>query len=181
MPHVVTRSNLTCCQDEKEVTSPILEKPEASGSLALPRPSRTGTPSKSRKPAEPSSFTISNMSRVTPLQQSTISLPDTARYVSIRAIGGTEVPTKGKRQAQSSEKRGSGAKSGSIILLRDTKPEEEGTYIELDKNLWPDVQPEPERTPTPEEAGMAVDTGVMGELPGGDADMPAPFEYPFDD
>lgn len=119
------------------------------------------------KPAEPSSFTIRNMTRVTPLQFPFVSLASTeGRYQPIRTASQIaedkdkdKESSKGKSpQEQSTVGAGAGAASsgaskdrvsGNIVILRDTlaqtdndnekegDEEEQGKYIELDNALWP--------------------------------------------
>lgn len=62
-------------------------------------------------------------------------------------------------------------------MVRDRKPESTAEkYIELDEDLWPDDSIE-----VVEEPGVPAAPAPVPALPGGDAEMPAPFEYPFDD
>lgn len=151
-------------------------------------PARTATPAAKRKAAEPSSFTIGNMTRVTPQQLSTISFPDDVKYSPLRPLNerlsNEDQSKRSGPQAAfgAQEKKESRAVAGSIVLLRDLKPEVEAEYVELDKALWPDNDPEPESapTPTPQEQPVTAGVGAGGELDGGEAEMPPAFEYNFD-
>jgi len=163
-------------------------------------PSRTATPAPKRK-AEAAQFTLGNMTRVTPAQLATISFPEDGKYVPLRPLNERHLAGEDKKAspgpqaifgggssggAQEKKER---AVSGSIVLLRDQKPEVEAEFIELNKALWPDAQPEPE--PIAEEpaapasaaggaTGAGAGLGAGGELPGGEADAPPSFEYDFE-
>lgn len=133
------------------------------------------------------------MSRVTPAQAPLLSF-DSDRYVPLRPIGDAATVAaatassagKDKDPASGSAapaKKGAAAPQGvrlaggSIVLLRNIKPEEEAKFIELDKSLWPaDVPP----TPPAEQAPVqGAGEGEMGEED--EAEMPPSFEYPFED
>ena len=124
------------------------------------------------------------MTRVTPIQLSTISFPEGGRYVPIRPLGVITSGDDKKRNGPNAIFGGNGEKreqriSGSVMLLRDTKPDEEGEYVEMIKALWPDHVPE---EPEPAaEAQVIEPSQPMGAIPGGEAPMPAAFEYPFED
>ncbi|KAK4689650.1 26S proteasome regulatory subunit N2, partial [Tremellales sp. Uapishka_1] len=108
-------------------------------------------PKKERKPAEPTSFTLQNMTRVTPQQLQFISYPKSEnRYQPIRPIGESNEKTK--------------ISGGSVIMLRDSKSGGEGEYIELDRNLWPKAE-KAETVVAEEPVPVPVDSEV-----------PAPFE-----
>ena len=71
------------------------------------------------------------------------------------------------------------------MLLRDTKPEEEGKYVELEKFSWETAAPE---APAEDAAVAAPGQGQgHGQAQGGalaeeeEAEMPPSFEYPFED
>lgn len=174
-------------------------------------------PAKKTK-AEPASFTLSNLSRVTPPQLPYVSFNATSdgRYEPIRPIGdssATAPPSSSASGSQAQRKGREGAvppggvstqnQSGSIILLRDKKPGEEGKYVELDGTLWPSAKEVRRQREEAEQAraaaaaagaGGAGGGGAAGVQPGvragqgqgqaaieeaGEADMPPPFEYPF--
>ena len=129
------------------------------------------------------------MSRVTPAQATLLSF-ENDRYTPLRPIGdantvaaavaaskekeaGSKKPSANSSAAQANVIRLAG---GSIVLLRDNKPEEEGKYVELDKSLWPaDV---PEATPVPAAPEQTQGEAVAEE---DEAEVPPAFEYPFDD
>lgn len=144
---------------------------------------------KERKPAEPSSFTLSNMSRVTPLQLPHIFYSAEGRYQPIRPIGDPSAGSASTSTKKPSgptaafgglsvEKPGTGVGSGSIIMLRETS-EGEGGYIELDRALWPEeaeqvvgeVAPDAQAAPAEAIPQEAIE----------EAEMPPPFEFNFDD
>lgn len=138
-------------------------------------------PSSSRKkPEQPTSEPKPNLSRVTPAQLAYISFPSDARYQPVRTVTSAVPPsTKGagkKVQSQilGSEKYGGG---GGILILLDTRPDEEAEFLELEP---PAVVPPPaEVTPTADagaSAQGAVQQGPHIALGGDDAPPPEPFE-----
>ena len=145
---------------------------------------RGGTPAKKdRKPAEPSSFTVSNMSRVTPHQLPLISYPAHGRYQPIRPIGeaGTTTDQNPKKSSGPNVLSGGsgGAEkigaAGSIIMLGESVEGQSGQvqYIELDRSLWP---LETEARAVDEQVSEPM--AVVEETE--EAEMPPPFEYSFD-
>ncbi|TYJ57313.1 hypothetical protein B9479_002046 [Cryptococcus floricola] len=141
------------------------------------------------KPSEPSSFTFSNMSRVTPAQLPSVSFPKSSRYTPVRPLDHSPLTSFGI-----SAKSGNSA-SGSIVVVRDAKSEEEGEFIELSKALWPGWLP---ADPEAAAAVLAQATGTTGaedaapsgraaaaasqpEDPEEEADVPPAFEYPFEE
>ncbi|WWD20908.1 hypothetical protein CI109_105386 [Kwoniella shandongensis] len=152
--------------DKPEETTP------ASGSAPTPKKK---TP---EKPAEPSSFTLPNMSRVTPHQLPFVVFPTSGRYTPVRPIdhAPATVPTK-DRLAPSG---GAGA-SGSIVVLRDSTPDAEGEYIELDKGLWPAPTPAAAAEETAQPAAVTGGAVTAGGEEEEEAEVPAPFEYPFEE
>nr|XP_019001495.1 26S proteasome regulatory subunit N2 [Kwoniella mangroviensis CBS 8507]OCF64956.1 26S proteasome regulatory subunit N2 [Kwoniella mangroviensis CBS 8507] len=143
------------------------DKPEAT---TTDKPS--STPTQKKKPSEPSSFTLSNMSRVIPTQLQYISFPPEGRYIPVRP---------------------SGSGSGNIVVVRDTKPDEatsEDGFIELDKSLWPGwgngngqsnaaEQVQEQNAAAGGAGGITAGQGVEEEDE--DVEPPQPFEYPFED
>nr|ODN99779.1 26S proteasome regulatory subunit N2 [Cryptococcus depauperatus CBS 7855] len=142
------------------------------------------------KPTEPSSFIISNMSRVTPAQISHVRFPASSRYTPVRPLDHSI------SQTGVSIKTGLSA-SGSIVVLRDETPEEEGEYIELSKALWPGWLPSNPEAAAAVLAATGESSNVAGHGSGVDsdevqqsgrqtiteeeeADVPPPFEYPFE-
>jgi len=183
------------------------EKPSGSSATTdATTPARTGTPGKRRAEAkaEPVSFIVPNMSRVTPLQGHYIAFnasQQSSRYTAIRPIGdirqsaSADDAASGKKSssradAHSSEKRS--LNSGSIVLLRDTRPDEDGEYIALDKALWPDTNTDPaqavgtagatDETEDAQQGGDGEGTGaalVANSFEEEDAPVPASFQYEF--
>jgi len=139
-----------------------------------------------RKPAEPSSFTLTNMSRVTPLQLPLISYP-AGRYQPIRPIGDPSASGNSPAPKKSSgpaaafggaagiERVGAKVSSGSIIMLRESEGGGDVEYAELDRSLWP-PEAEVQTVGEPEQVVGAATAEVIEE-----AEVPAPFEYPFED
>jgi 26S proteasome regulatory subunit N2 len=140
------------------------------------------------------------MTRVTPQQLSSISFPDNAKYAPLRPLNprfaaSSDDKEKEKKAAGPQAIFGGGRKSdnkqeqravgGSIVMLRDLQPDVEAEYVELSKALWPDAPPAAAEQPAPEASttapGAVAGTSSSGELEGGEADAPPPFEYPFDD
>lgn len=132
------------------------------------------------------------MTRVTPQQLASISFPETSKYVPLRPlnerISSDEKSKSAGPQAvfggQSTEKKEQRAVAGSIVLLRDVKSDVEGEFIELNKALWPRdtaTGAEAEAPAQGEAASAQGATGAGGMLPGGEAEAPPSFEYPFED
>lgn len=150
------------------------------------------TAKKERKPVEPSSFTVPNLSRMTPLQAPLLSFPE-GRYTPVRPIGDSSLISAAqaldKNTATSAisaqARRGQQVQrfvGGSIVLLRDSKKGETGEYVELDKSLWP----EDNVVAQPEVAAEGGAAAVGGDIQMDDASeeiaaMPEPFEYPFEE
>ncbi|ORY27990.1 endopeptidase [Naematelia encephala] len=184
---------------KKEEKGEAMETDDTKPEDAKEDRSRTSTPvpAKSRKPTEPSSFTLTNMSRVTPQQLAFVSFPTGGRYEPIRSLG-SEVASPSDSTASRTTKRPSSSSgeskkapnAGTVIMLRDLKPDEdkEDAYIELDKALWrPPPPPEPEAATTadtpsaqPAVAGAGAGAEAGAEEEDADAPIPAPFEYDFE-
>ncbi|WWC64974.1 uncharacterized protein I303_107588 [Kwoniella dejecticola CBS 10117] len=153
------------------------EKPETATDAADKPSTPVPTPAQKKKPSEPASFTIPNMSRVTPAQLQYIAFPSEGRYQPIR-------PSYEKSS-------GAGANgvnaSGSVVLVKDTTPEVEGQYIELDKSLWPDQEEEVPAAVAAagaeqqQQAAVGSSAGGAGQEEDEDVEPPQPFEYPFED
>lgn len=135
-------------QDDKADDKP------ADGSGAKPE-----TP-KRQKPAEPNQFTVKNMTRVSPTQFSLLSFVPNDRYEPIRPLG------EGLK-----DKKAAPFVCGNVVLLRDNKPQEPRTLIELNPALWK-ADEQVFSAPTPS-APPAANEPI--------AEPPAPFEYPFED
>ena len=153
-------------KEERESTPPV----EADATAAPAR-----TPAK-RRPQEPSSFAVPNLSRVTPLQLPFMSMPE-GRYMPLRPIGSQNPKEADKRTMATDLKRGLGGSSGNIIVVRDSKPEDDGEYIELNKALWPEELGEPEEAEPEAEETLVAETLTEEQ----EAAPPPPFEFPFED
>ncbi|WWC92551.1 uncharacterized protein L201_007510 [Kwoniella dendrophila CBS 6074] len=164
------------------------EKPEISSDK--PTTSTPASQQQKKKPSEPSSFTLPNMSRVTPTQLQFISFPNESRYSPVRPLPEPSTSTAGSKNIGNTNS----SSSGSIIVLRDNKSDSteevqgEGEFIELDKSLWPSAgqgQTVAEQQQQPEPTQQA--TGAVGiqqqnnEDDDDDVEPPQPFEYPFED
>jgi hypothetical protein len=139
------------------------------------------------------------MTRVTPLQFPFISLSSAeGRYEPIRTA--TQIAedehnesSKGKESTSQSRQSDESVRrervSGNIVILRDTKSSVEGKYIELDNALWPKGSaPGQVEASAPEQAqqsAAAAAASGSGAGAGGEAveeaEMPEPFEYPFEE
>ncbi|GLB36072.1 putative proteasome/cyclosome repeat [Lyophyllum shimeji] len=125
-----------------------------------------------------------NFSRVTPAQVAYISFPSDCRYQPVRPVSANMPSKEGKAGISTlapgvvSEKYAGGC---GILILEDRRPEEEPEYIEF----------EPPAMAAPAPPAVGVPNGqAVGAIPSGphialdesapEADMPASFEYPFD-
>ncbi|KAK1229676.1 proteasome regulatory particle base subunit [Marasmius sp. AFHP31] len=82
------------------------------------------------KKAEPSSEQIPNFSRVTPAQLAYISFPSESRYQPVRALTGTSTTSPSSKDPKHPEEKFAGG--GGIVLLTDTRPEEEADILEFE-------------------------------------------------
>lgn len=139
------------------------------------------TTPKRQKPTEPNSFTVKNMSRVTPSQFALLSFTQNERYEPVRPLG-----------ESLKEKKSAPFVCGNVVLLKDSKsdtPESEGKYIALNPALWMDAPAPVAVGATDANAGEEVQAGGATQTQtradgDGDEEMaepPAPFEYPFED
>ncbi|KAG7099168.1 hypothetical protein E1B28_001039 [Marasmius oreades] len=129
--------------------------------------------SKSLKKAEPSSELIPNFSRVTPAQLGCIAFPSESRYQPVRALTATSTSSHAGKHPV--EKLAGG---GGIVMLIDTKPQEEAELLEFEQ-----VQLS---APTPAvangDAVRAVPTGphIALDESAPEASPPEPFQYSFE-
>jgi 26S proteasome regulatory subunit N2 len=160
------------------------EKPKAGTQADEHKPEEKADTESEEKP-EPASESLSNLSRVTPVQLSFIAFSPAARYQPVRPIPNTPIVAPVIRKTK---KAGDAAASGSrvltgggIILLRDTKPNEMADYIELNPNLEKPVPPTTVAAEAPAAAAVAEAAQVsdMDVDEGAEAEVPPPFEYPF--
>lgn len=99
----------------------------------------TTAPAKRRQPAEPSSETLPNFSRVTPSQLAHITFPPDGRYQPVRPVATVPVAQSslskagrmsiGRLAASASERYAGG---GGILLLTDRRPNEVVELIDFD-------------------------------------------------
>ncbi|KAI1793844.1 26S proteasome regulatory complex non-ATPase subcomplex Rpn2/Psmd1 subunit [Ganoderma leucocontextum] len=136
-----------------------------------------GSP-KGRK-GEPSSEKLANFSRVVPAQLGYITFPSESRYQPVRVVSTRPPPsTKTAKTASSvalvAERYAGG---GGILILSDTRPDEEPDYIEFETApVAPAAAPAAAQNPASTTAGrhIALDDSAP------EADPPESFEYPFD-
>ncbi|KAG5636896.1 hypothetical protein H0H81_006482 [Sphagnurus paluster] len=139
--------------------------------------------SKSPKRAEPTFELRPNFSRVTPAQVAHISFPSDSRYQPVRPVSAFASIGEGKVGLQTaptgtaSEKYAGG---GGIIILADLRPDEEAEFIEFEPPAVATVS-----EPVPIASGPTVAATLSGphialDESAPEADLPAAFEYPFD-
>jgi 26S proteasome regulatory subunit N2 len=123
----------------------------------------------SGKRKEPSSEELSNFARVTPAQLAYLSFSSASRYQPVRPVS-ARAAGKGKARA---EKYAGG---GGILILEDRTPEEPAEYLAFETQ---------EPLPQAPSADGAT-SGSNNERPHlaldenePEAEVPAPFEYPF--
>jgi len=127
---------------------------------------------------EPSSETLSNLSRVTPAQLAYISFPSEGKYQPVRAVTAKPASTRAGKAIRQIEEKAAGG--GGILILVDRHPEEEAEFIQFETVIEP---PPAEAVPTANgEAIHAVESGphiaLNEDAP--EAESPTAFEYPFD-
>ncbi|KAG8834158.1 proteasome regulatory particle base subunit [Serendipita sp. 399] len=147
---------------EDVVMADDTKKTEEEGDKAAP------PPEKEKKKKEPSSETLQNFSRVTPAQLAHISFPPDSRFQPVRSFTPltASARSKGKVNGKGASERYAG---GGIIMLIDRRPGEETKFVDLPPEL---VGEQPEAMAVDQETNMAVDVE--------EAEMPPPFEYPFE-
>ncbi|KAF5312814.1 hypothetical protein D9619_003415 [Psilocybe cf. subviscida] len=152
---------------------------------------KASTSAAKAKKTEPSFEQKPNFSRVTPAQLAFISFPADGRYQPVRAVSAKSPSSKsGKVGAAStalvlgSEKYAGG---GGILLLTDSRPEEEASYIEIQTAAI--AAPQAQRQPSPVPIQPIVRTGNQPPPAGlhisldenaPESEPPEAFEYPFD-
>ncbi|GAA5990775.1 hypothetical protein JCM11641_002034 [Rhodosporidiobolus odoratus] len=135
---------------------------------------------KEKKPRtrEPSTTTLSNLSRVTPPQLAYISFPSSSRFVPIRPVNSTNGAPVGSGPASSKSLGGVGA-GGGILLVRDTKTGEgEVEFMEMEVLKAIDTSgtgAAAEAVPAAE--GGAAAGGEEDFASGPIAEVPPPFEW----
>lgn len=130
---------------------------------------------KPRKTPEPSTTTLSNLSRVTPAQLAYISFPSsTSRFQPIRPVNSGVLPSSAPSAKSSVGGVGAG---GGILLVRDTKPEEEVELLELEVLKAIDVSGAGV-APAAVEGAAAAASGAGDDFETAPiAEVPPPFEY----
>lgn len=125
------------------------------------------------------------MTRATPAQLHYISFPSEGRYIPVRPVSRASLATsdvkKGKKPAtlhELTKKSAEGLSGGGIILLRDTKPDEEKEYLELNQALDAPPPPPPAAASDVEVPSAAVAAMEIDDGP--EASAPAPFEVSLD-
>ncbi|CAL1695273.1 unnamed protein product [Somion occarium] len=136
---------------------------------------------KSRR--EPSFEKLSNFSRVTPAQMPHIVFPADGRYQPVRAVSAYPAPKGGKVNANgvklTSEKYAGG---GGILVVVDTRPDEEAEYIDLSTihavhtadGVTVEIREGGRESEYPRDLHISLNENAP------EADPPEPFEYPFD-
>ena len=127
-------------------------------------------PPKSRK-SEPASERLSNFARVTPAQIAYISFSQDNRYQPVRVVSTRPPPSKTpKNPASVATMTERYAGGGGILIMADTRPEEEAEYIEFETQ--PVAQPAPgggaPQNPPPTTPGrhIALDESAAEADPG---------------
>ncbi|THV07679.1 26S proteasome regulatory complex, non-ATPase subcomplex, Rpn2/Psmd1 subunit [Dendrothele bispora CBS 962.96] len=145
-------------------------------------PAKPSTPKSGRK--EPSSETLQNFTRVTPAQLAYISFPSNGRYQPVRGVTAKSTTARaGKAPLSSKQHEEKYASGGGILILVDSRPEEESEFIEFE-TAAEFTAPAPEAT-TATGNGDAIGATASGphialDESAPEAGPPESFEYPFD-
>lgn len=146
--------------------SPVAEKAEE---LTAP---------KEKKPVEPSSHPVENLTRITPSQLPYISFPSNSRYALVRPASASIVtPKKGKKPAANHDyaRKPSIAVGGVVVLVDNGEVDAEGQYVELKESLW--TAPAPPAAAAAAAAQPASDVAMVSDNDHfEEAEPPAPFE-----
>ncbi|KAM0786612.1 hypothetical protein ACM66B_002066 [Microbotryomycetes sp. NB124-2] len=123
-------------KDDTTAATAVAGTAEASGDATNATDGTTTEtkPTKSKRKAEPSSSRVSNLSRVTPAQLGVIQFPQDSRYVPVRPIvsSSSSSTTLSSAAPTSSSLTSSVAGGGGILLVRDTQPDKEAEFLELE-------------------------------------------------
>ncbi len=130
---------------------------------------------KGRKP-EPSSEKLSNFSRVTPAQLAYISFSSEGRYQPVRVVSTRPPPKTSKPPASVALVVERVAGGGGILIMSDTRPEQETEYIEFETQpVAPPAAAPAAQTPPAATSGrhIALDENTP------EADPPESFEVSY--
>ncbi|CAG7847424.1 26S proteasome regulatory subunit RPN2 [Serendipita indica DSM 11827] len=125
---------------------------------------------KEKKRKEPTSEILENFTRVTPAQLVHITFPPDSRFQPVRSFAPPAPLAKTRPKAAGKNLTERYAGGGGIIMLIDRRPGEETTFVDLPPELG--GEPPAAAMNVDEPAAMAVDVE--------EAEMPPPFEYPFE-
>ncbi|KAI9445101.1 26S proteasome regulatory complex non-ATPase subcomplex Rpn2/Psmd1 subunit [Lactarius indigo] len=132
------------------------------------------------KRKEPSWESLANFSRVTPAQFQCIVFPPSSRYQPVRPVSAREPTIKTGKAVTRTVHPEKYAGGGGILLLVDERPGEPEEYIELNTAPPPQAAPTSNVSITVSAAGPRPDRNISLDPNAPEADVPAPFEYPFD-
>lgn len=142
------------------ITGPYDPSPSASTSNGANEASSNGEAAATATPSKPAPFH-----------------PKKGRYLPVRSVGDAAA-FNADRQADG---RSRVQWSGKVLLLEDTG-KDEGEYIELDKALWETIpEPTPAAAPTATPAAGGAAGAAQRAGMDWDGEMPAPFEFEFED
>ncbi|BGP13392.1 proteasome regulatory particle base subunit [Rhodosporidiobolus nylandii] len=144
-----------------------VDEPEASAKEG-------GEKKPAKKEKEPSSSRLQNLSRVTPAQLAYISFPPSeSRFLPVRPVNSTNGSAAGVPSSRSLGGVGAG---GGILLVRDTKPDEEVELLEMEVLKAIDTSGAGAAAPAAEAAvGAAAGGEDLATAP--IAEVPPPFEW----
>jgi len=134
------------------------------------------------KRKEQSWESLPNFSRVTPAQFQYVVFPQSSRYQPVRPVSARETAIKagkGVAGAQKTSQPEKYAGGGGILLLVDERPGEPQEFIELSTTAPPAAQAAPSNAGTTS-AVARPDQNIALDANGPEAEVPEPFEYPFD-
>ena len=97
-----------------------------------------GDSSTLKRKSEPSSEKLTNFARVTPAQLGYISFPSEGRYQPVRVLSARPPSTKITKSPTSialAAERSAGG--GGILIMADTRPDEEAEYVEFETQAAP--------------------------------------------
>ncbi|KAI0004235.1 26S proteasome regulatory complex non-ATPase subcomplex Rpn2/Psmd1 subunit [Russula compacta] len=154
---------------------------ESISNLPEGQSSEVRTPNKRK---EPSWESLPNFSRVTPAQFQYVVFSPSSRYQPVRPVSAREPAVKagkGVAGAQKTSQPEKYAGGGGILLLVDERPGEPQEFIALSTAAPPAPQVAPLGNTGPTTTVARSDRNIALDPSGGEAEVPGPFEYPFDD